>query len=317
MGIEVVKLSDIRENPVALRTVNKQSESYLGLVDSIRQKGFLGSITGRKKQDEAGTEYIEITDGLHRYNAAKDAGLTTIPIDILSLDDAETLEAQILMNVHKVDTRPVEYSNQLRRILAMNPMMTEAELATKLGKSAQWIKERLGLVKLPEKVAELVDEGKINLTNAYALAKLPPEESADWVDRAMTETPTEFCPKVNGRVKEIKDAKRKGKDASASEFTPVAHLQKLAAIKEEMESPKVGPTLVKKHKLKSAEEGFAMGIKWALHMDPESIEAAKSKYEAQKEAKEEAKKRRAAERAEKKAKEAAEAAAKAKAKVEE
>jgi len=255
---------------------------------------------------------VEITDGLHRFSAAKDAGITEIPVDILDLNDAESLEAQILMNVHKVETKPVQYSNQLRRILAMNPMMTEAELATKLGKSAQWIKERLGLVKLPEKVAALVDDGKINLTNAYAIAKLPPEEAADWVDRAMTEAPNAFVPKVNGRVKEIKDAKRKGKDASTAEFTPAAHLQKLSAFKEELDSPKIGPALVKKLKIKTPEDGFAMGVKWALHLDPESIEAGKAKYEAQKEAKAEAAKRRAAERAEKKAAEAAEAAAKAK-----
>lgn len=311
MGIETVKLSDIRENPVALRSVNKQSENYLGLVDSIRQKGLLGAITGRKKTDEAGVEFVEITDGLHRFSAAKDAGLESISVDILDLNDAETLEAQILMNVHKVETKPVQYSNQLRRILAMNPMMTEAELASKLGKSAQWIKERLGLVKLPEKVAELVDEGKINLTNAYALAKLPAEEAGDWVDRAMTEAPNEFVPKVNGRVKEVKDAKRKGKDASTAEFTPTAHLQKLSAFKEELDAPRVGPALIKKNGIKTPEDGFAMGVKWALHLDPESVESAKAKYESQQQAKEEAKKRRAAERAEKRAAEAAEAAAKA------
>jgi ParB-like chromosome segregation protein Spo0J len=66
MPIELVAIDKIRENPVALRAVNKQSEEYLGLVDSIRRKGFLGSITGRKKKDEAGVEFIEITDGLHR-----------------------------------------------------------------------------------------------------------------------------------------------------------------------------------------------------------------------------------------------------------
>lgn len=316
MPIELVKLSSIRENPVALRAVNRESEDYFGLVESIKQRGFLGSITGRKKKDESGEEFVEITDGLHRFSAAKDAGLKEIPVDILSLNDAETLEAQIMMNVHKVETKPVQYSNQLRRILSMNPMMTEAELAKRLGKSTQWIKERLGLVKLSEKVAVLVDDGKINLTNAYALAKLPPEEAADWVDRAMTETPNEFVPKVNGRVKEIKDALRKGKDASKSEFVPVPHLQKLSVFKTELETGKIGKVLIKKHGVKTAEEGFALGIKWALSMDPESIEAAKAKYDAQQEAKEEAKKRRAAERAKKRADEAAKEAAEAAAELE-
>jgi len=311
MSIRTVLLSEIRENPVALRTVNKNSESFLGLVDSIRSKGFLGSITGREKNDDAGATYVEITDGLHRYSAAKDAGLDSIPVDILSMTDGETLEAQLMLNVHKVETKPVQYSQQLRRILSMNPLMTEAELAAKLGKSSQWIKERLGLCKLPERVAKLVDEGKINLSNAYALAKLPPEEAPDWVDRAITETPSEFVPKVNGRIKEVKDAKRKGQDAGDAEFTPVAHCQKLADLKAELEKPQVGPVLCKAAGVKDAPSGFALGVSWALHLDQQSIEAAQAKYEEQKSARDSAKKARKIERAKKKAEEAAKAAAEA------
>ena len=40
------------------------------------------------------------------------------------------LEAQILANIHKIETKPMEYSAQLKRILSRNPLMTEAELAT-------------------------------------------------------------------------------------------------------------------------------------------------------------------------------------------
>jgi ParB/RepB/Spo0J family partition protein len=311
MPIETVAIEKIRENPVALRAVNKQSEDYLGIVDSIRRRGFLGSITGRKKKDEAGQEFIEITDGLHRYSAARDAGIKQLPVDILTMDDAATLEAQIMLNVHKVETKPVQYSQQLRRILSMNPLMTEAELAGKLGKSAAWIKERLGLVKLPDKVGQLVDSGKINLSNAYAIAKLPTEEMADWVDRAMTQAPQEFIPAINGRIKEVKDAKRKGLDAADAEFVPVAHMQKLTTLKQEMEKPAVGPVLLKKHKINDPVAAFNLGVKWALHMDPDSIDAARIKHDEQLRAREEAKAVRRAEREKTKAEEAAKAAAEA------
>lgn len=311
MPIEAVSIDKIRENPVALRAVNKQSEEYMGLVDSIRKKGFLGSITGRKKKDEAGVEYVEIADGLHRYSAARDAGVKSLPVDILSMDDAATLEAQIMLNVHKIETKPVQYSQQLRRILSMNPLMTEAELAGKLGKSSAWIKERLGLVKLPEKIGNLVDEGKINLSNAYAIAKLPVEEMADWVDRAMTQQPQEFIPAINGRIKEVKDAKRKGLDAAEAEFIPVAHMQKLSDLKQELEKPAVGPVLIKKNKVTDPAAAFALGVKWALHMDPDSIEAARAKHDEQLRAREEAKAVRRAEREKGKAAEAAKAAAEA------
>jgi len=49
--IRTVKLAEIRENAVALRAVNHESEEYLGLVDSMRQRGFLGAIITRERVD--------------------------------------------------------------------------------------------------------------------------------------------------------------------------------------------------------------------------------------------------------------------------
>ena len=307
-AVEVVKLTDIRENPVALRTVNKQNVTYMGLVDSIRQRGFIGTISGRKKKDDAGINYIEIMDGLHRFAAAKDAGLDSIPVSIVDLDDAATMEAQLMLNVHKVETKPVQYSQQLRRILSMQPMMTEAELAAKLGKSPTWIKERLGLVKLPEQVAALVNEGRINLSNAYAMAKLPPEECGDWIERAMEQKPDEFIPNATARYKELKDAARKGKDATPAAFAPVAFMQKLGALKDELGSNTVGTVLIKQSGAKSAQEGWNAAIKWALHLDDNSVQAARTKHDEQQLAREEGKKKRKADRAAKKAEVAKKAA---------
>lgn len=302
-----IKLTDIRENPVALRSVNRKSENYQGLIDSIRQKGFLGAITAREKQDEDGTVFYELVDGLHRYCAAKDAGLEAINCDVISLSDDEVMEAQIMANIHKVETRPVEYSKQLLRILNRHPLMTEAELATKLGKSTAWISQRLGLTKIDnEKIQGLVNEGKINLSNAYALAKLPPEDMADFIDRAMTQAPDEFVPQVNKRVKEIKEAKRQGKDAAPAEFQPVAFAQKLGDIKTELEKGEVAKVLCQG--LKTAEEGFAMAVKWTLHLDPESVKVQEAAEQERKEKRAEEKKKKDAEKAKKKAEKAKEKA---------
>jgi ParB/RepB/Spo0J family partition protein len=297
-----VAISDIRENPVALRAVNRESEEYQGLVDSIRQKGFLGAITGRPQEDEDGTITYELIDGLHRYCAAKDAGLEEINMDVVSLDDDAVLEAQIMANIHKVETKPMEYTKQLKRILTRNPMMTESELAAKLGKSPAWIAGRLSLNRLTgDTMKTLVNEGKVCLSNAYALAKLPPEEQADWLDRAQTLPPDEFIPATAARLKEIREARRKGKDAAPAEFQPVPHLQKLKTMKEELETNAMGQMLCEKHGPGSMVEGFALAIAWTLHMDPDSVEAQKVKDEERKKERAEKKKKRDAEKAAKKA----------------
>ena len=314
--VKKIAIAEIRENPVALRAVNRQDENYLGLVESIKTKGFMGAITVRAKIDpETKANFYEVVDGLHRFCASKDAGVTEINADIVSLDDDQTLEAQIMANIHKIETRPVEYSRQLLRILSRNPLMTEIELAQKLGKSAQWIRERLGLTKISNNdIAELVNEGKIKLANGYALAKLPPEEMADFVDRAMTLPPDEFVPAATARLKELRDAKRKGTDASASEFAPVAFMQKMKDVKDELDKGAIAQSLCAG--LSSPADGFKMAVQWMLHLDPRSVEVQKAKDDARKKQRAEAQNKRLLESADKKAekaKKAAEEAEKAKA----
>lgn len=312
-----VGISEIRENPVALRTVDKTSEKFIGLVESIREKGFFGAITVRKQIDsETSQEFYELIDGLHRYTAAKEAGIPTINVNVVDFDKDQVLEAQIMANIHKVESKPIEYSRQLKRILTRNPLMTEAELAKKLALSPQWVKDRLGLNKITDpKIAELIDGGKITLTNAYALAKLPAEEMAEFVDSAITKNPSEFVPEINKRVKELNEAKRQGKDASPPEFQPVMHQQKLGVLKEELETGKIGKELCKG--LKTAEEGFKMALNWVLHVDPKSLQVQKAQYDERQRLKEEKRKQREAEKAKKAAeKKRAEADAAAKAAVE-
>lgn len=304
-----IPLSSIRENPVALRAVNRQDADYLSFRDSVRTVGVLNPIVVREIPSSEGEKLYGIIEGLHRYTASLDSGLPDIPAHVMNMSDADVMEAQLIGNVHKIETKPVEYSKQLQRILAANPLLTLTQLAAKLNKSSQWLSERLGILKLDPKIASLVDEGRINLVNAYALAKLPVEEQGNFVDRAITMPPGEFTPTVLGRKKELDAAKRQGRDAAPAEFTPVPHIQKLAELKNEMEKPTVGPALINELAVTSAVDGFALGVRWALHMDPFSIKVAKEKDDARKAQAQQKREEAAKERAQKKANDAAVAAA--------
>lgn len=305
-----IPLKFIRENPSALRQVNRQDPDYIQLVDSIRARGVINPIVVRELPSKDGSELYGLVDGLHRYTGSLDAGLDSIPAQVINMDDGDAMECQLIANAHKVETKPAEYSKQLQKILACNPTLTMAQLADRLNMTFSWLSERLSLLKLKEDIAGLVDEGKINLSNAYSLAKLPEEEQANFLDRAMTMSPQEFGGTVLARKKEIDQAKRQGKAPTPAEFVPVAHLQKMSDLKEELGTPKIGPILCREAGLKTPEEGFLMGLKWALHLDQRSIEAAKE-LDKQRKAALEAKKAQAAkERADKRAAEAAEVAAK-------
>jgi hypothetical protein len=94
--------------------------------------------------------------------------------------------ASRLTNIHKIETTPIQYPKQLRRVMAGNPTMTVPTLAAKLDRSVSWAGDRLGLLKPTKQLGELVAAGKINMMSAYALAKRPPEEQRQFVDRALT-----------------------------------------------------------------------------------------------------------------------------------
>lgn len=309
-----VPLNKIRTNPVALRAVEKDGEQYIHLRDSVEAHGILNPISVREKQDEeTGEVFYEVIEGLHRYTACCDCGLSSIPAQVLDADQSEVELLQMIGNLNIVDTKPIEYTRGLNRYLAANPTLTVAEIASSVSQSTTWIRQRLGLLKLEPEIQVLVDDGKIKVVNAIALSKLPKNEQVLFVDSAMTEKAAEFVPTVEARVKELRTAAREGKAAQPVTFSPVAHLRKISEFKSEMENATCGPAVCAKVDAQTAAEGFTAGIGWALSLDPDSVEAQMTKYNARLQEREDTKKRREAERARKKAEEAATAQQKAEA----
>ncbi len=313
--LAVVAITLIRPNPVALRGVDKDTAVFAQLRDSIRSKGVINPISVREKTDpEDGSQYYEVLDGLHRYTGSLEAGLAEMPVNIVTMDELQALEAQIVANLAKVDTKPIEYTNALRRMLVMNPTLTLNGLAENLNVSPSFVNQRLSLTKLHEEAQKLVDDGKITLANSFALAKLPQDEQLNFLDAAMTQNVGEFAPAITKRVKEIRDANKTGKDAGGPTFEANPHARKLSEIKAEFTTPSVGPAIVKSEGLSTAAEGFAAGIAWALSMDKASKAEQEAKWNARQQKLADEKAARELERVEKKEKEASEAAAAARAK---
>ena len=282
--VATVKLEQIRANPVALRGVNKQTEAYEGLVQSMRNQGFFGAITVREQIDPVtGQKYYEITDGLHRFSAAGDAGLKEINVSIVTLTQDQMLEAQMLMNLHTIETKASEYTAQLKRILSRDPLMTVAQLAKKVGKNPTWIEDRLSLSKISNpKIMALIDEGKIKLGNAYALARLPETEQTTFTDRAMTEEPKTFVPAVNERLKNLRAAALSGKDAAPPTFSPNPTLRSRKELVDEVIGTTAGTAakaLIAASKDQTPAAIFALAVKWAIHLDTASVNQQKAEWD--------------------------------------
>jgi ParB/RepB/Spo0J family partition protein len=289
-----IPVSQIRKSDVALRGVQRQNEKYQLLLDSVKKRGVLQSLLVREQRDpESGQLYYGLVDGLQRYTAACDAGVYDVPANIVPLDDAEALEIQLITNLNRIETKPADVSKHLLRILSRNPFMTKQQLAERCSQSLTWVDQRLSIGDLRDEVKQLVNEGEIHLTNAYALSKIPEDEQMQHVEAAMTENPKTFVPRMKQRAKEIKDALKAGKDAAPAGFTPVQHLQKVSAFKDELSGGyQVGTALIKQYGLPdSAIEGWKLAMAWSLHFDQLSQEEQKRDFE-RKEAERKAEKER-------------------------
>jgi len=301
LGLMTVPLDVVRPNPVALRTVNRKSEKYLGLVDSLRNKTFVGAISVNRREDvvdgeKTGKWFLELIDGLHRYSAAKDLGLATINVDIHEFSEVETLELQLMANYHVIDTKPAEMSAQLKRMLDRNPMLTEAELSSKLGVSPEYLRTRLTINKITDpNIRALIDEGKIKLFAAFALAKLPPDEQLLWVDKAMTLDANQLAAEIATRAKAIREANRRGQDAEAPVWQPTPHARKNSEIKKEIgfpetsnETGQVRKRLVTKGM--QPQDAFNLALLWVVHLDPDSVAEQKAKEDQRTQARAETRK---------------------------
>jgi len=286
-----IPVAKIKENPSALRACNRQSEAFAALVESVKVKGVLIPILVRpvEKSDE-----FMLIDGLHRFSAAQEAGLESISARVVSMNDVQSLEAQIVANIHKVQTKPVEYGRQLQRLLAADPTLSIERLSNQLGLTASWVKDRLNLQQLDKDIAELVDNARIEVSKGILLSKLPVNEQKAYAQDALNKTTAELADIVTKRCKEVRDALKQGRAANPVGFIPAAHMRKIVEVKTELDTHAARASVLEADKPQSIEEAFDLGIKFVLNLDSQSVAAAKQKWEdAQKESAEKAKKRAA------------------------
>lgn len=301
-----IPVKSIRENPEALRGVNRKDEEWQLLRDSVEKHGVLTPIIVREISDpETGESYFGLVDGLQRFTAASELGLPEIPANIVDKDESEVIETQFIANAKRIQTKPAEYARAILHILERNPLLTKRELSQRLSMTESWLDNLLKLNELEPALQKLVDEGAICAANGISLAKLPPEEQMANMDLAQTMGAAEFTKRIALRVKEINEAKRKGRDAAPQEWQPFPHPRKPAEIKEEFENPRIGAELVKKMGCKNAVDGFKAGIAWVCQMDPVSVEALRQKEEDRKLKAKEANEKKKAERQQQKEQQAA------------
>lgn len=169
-GVARLAVADIAANPNQPRRQFK-SEAMDELTASIRAHGVLQPILVRPV---AGNRF-EIIAGERRWRAAQAAGLHEMPAVVRDLDDRAAFEIALIENIQRSDLNAIEEARGYRRLID-DFGHTQSVLAGIVGKSRSHITNLLRLLELPPVVQEMVEDGRLAMGHARALAGSPNAE---------------------------------------------------------------------------------------------------------------------------------------------
>ncbi|HTX92107.1 MAG TPA: ParB/RepB/Spo0J family partition protein [Anaerolineales bacterium] len=171
-GILLVAVDLVSPNPRQPRS-SMRPEELEDLTASVREHGVLQPLI--VTPGEKAGQYVLIA-GERRLQAARLAGLASVPVLVREATDQQRLELAIIENVQRSDLSSLEEAEAYRQ-LAEDFDLSHEEIATKVGKSRVAVTNTLRLLKLPDAVKNALIEGRVSEGHARALLALPNSEA--------------------------------------------------------------------------------------------------------------------------------------------
>ncbi|MDC0671726.1 ParB/RepB/Spo0J family partition protein [Nannocystis radixulma] len=176
----------LRTLPIELIAANpdqprKQFEPVLlrELADSLKRHGLLQPVVVTPNPGTPG-HYILVA-GERRWRAAQLAGLHELPAVVRDTPESDRLELAVLENLQRLDLTPIEEAQAYRQLIDVRGY-TQDQLAERLSKDRSTVANALRLLRLPSKVQDLVQDGRLSMGHARALLAL--EHAADMLSLA-------------------------------------------------------------------------------------------------------------------------------------
>jgi len=189
-----IPLERIRANPNQPRK-RFDGERMHALAESIRTDGVLQPVVVRKTGD-----HYELIMGERRLQAARLAGVPSIPAVVRTATDADTLRLALVENLQREDLNPIEVAEAYKG-LSEKFGLSHQELAGMVGKDRSSVANTLRLLALPESVQHDIERGMLSAGHARALVNVGPEAlqlelAREVVARRLTVRQTEQMAKV-------------------------------------------------------------------------------------------------------------------------
>jgi len=180
-GETILKINEVEPNKKQPRK-SFNEEALQELSESIKQHGIVQPLVVAKQKD-----YYEIIAGERRWRAAKIAGLKEVPVVIKDYSPQEIMEVALIENIQREDLNPVEEAKAYQNLIKEYNLKQE-EVAERVSKSRSAITNSLRLLKLNDKVLDLLIEESISSGHARAMLALEePDQQLAVAEKIMKE----------------------------------------------------------------------------------------------------------------------------------
>lgn len=160
--VDINKINRNKEQPRKKFDESKLEE----LAESIKQHGVLQPLLVQDRND-----HYEIIAGERRWRASIKAGLTEVPVIIKNLSEQEVVEISLIENIQREDLDPIEEALAYKR-LKTEFNLTDDAVAIKVSKSRTTVTNSMRLLKLSNKVQQMVIDDMISQGHARALLSI-------------------------------------------------------------------------------------------------------------------------------------------------
>lgn len=161
-GEQMMKINMVEPNRDQPRK-NFEEDALLELADSIKQFGVLQPLLVRKQKD-----YYEIIAGERRWRAAKMAGMKEVPVIVKEFTEQEIVEIGLIENIQRENLNPIEEAMAYKRLMEEFGLKQD-EIAERVSKSRTAVTNSMRLLKLDERVQQMIIEDMISTGHARAL----------------------------------------------------------------------------------------------------------------------------------------------------
>ena len=171
LEIDVTRVVPSPDQP---RKVFKEPE-IAELAESITEYGIIQPLIVTK----AGTNYT-IVAGERRWRAAQVAGLKKVPVIVREYSDLEILGIALIENIQREDLNPVEEAICYKR-LNEEFGIKQDDIAKKIGKSRSHISNCIRILKLDNRVLDMLSDGKLTMGHAKAILTIDDNDEQFYV----------------------------------------------------------------------------------------------------------------------------------------